>query len=123
MNYIVRKIKASMVLFLFAFVMPQYSFAMEHELSAGKNSICVENASDKLAVFAVQIGDEERAVKELAVGEKLCVKSIGSNYNGVVSVYEEIDAMEGCSRIVALGTLEKMFKFSEADRCLWSSNS
>ncbi len=97
--------------------------AQEGDITIDKDNICVENGSDRTFIFAAEAGKNTRLIEELGAGERLCVKSNSSVLSGVVSVYEEIDAMEGCSRIVPVGRLEIMFKFSDADRCLWSSNS
>lgn len=87
------------------------------------NEICVLNSSEKEHFFAVEIINGEREVKALSVGEKLCIIAADNSSSGVVSVFEKKDDQEGCSRLVKLGTAEEMFKYAEADRCLWTSNS
>ena len=42
---------------------------------------------------------------------------------GVVSVYEDPDGLEGCSRLVPSGQTERLIKYADFDRCAWSSNS
>ncbi len=102
--------------------------AQENSDIAAQNEICVKNKTGKDYIFAVQIGDGERLVELLPVGQKLCAISAGNiseiseDNKGVVSVYEALDDIEGCSRLVKIGTIEKLFKFVDADRCLWSSN-
>lgn len=88
-----------------------------------ENVVCVENSSDRTHIFAVEAGPNSRLVKELKVGQTLCTTGAPTPISGVVSVYENEDSFEGCSRIVTSGVVEKMIKYSEFDRCAWSSNS
>lgn len=93
-----------------------------HMMSTEAN-ICVQNASAMPHFFAAEIDGGARVTGTLAAGEILCTADVGASLNGVVSVFETETHLEGCSRLVASGTVEKMKKYSEFDRCAWSSNS
>jgi len=86
-------------------------------------SVCVRNASGNAHVFAAEAPGGERKLARLQPGETLCSTGSGSEARGVVSVYEAFDTFEGCSRLVAPGQVEDMIRYSEFDRCAWSSNS
>ncbi len=126
MNYFIKQLLLSAILAVGAGA----SFAVQaSDVVVVKNSVCVKNGSNETYIFAAEVGNSLRVVKKLSAGELLCANptpSKGASIStdiGVVSVYEKEDSMEGCSRIVELGLVEIMLKFSDADRCLWSSNS
>ncbi len=81
---------------------------------------CVTNGSEESYFFAVESREGERATMVLAPTGALCMA--GGNAGGVVSVFENEQALEGCSRIVADGQTEAMLAYSEFDRCRWTSN-
>jgi len=86
------------------------------------NAICVKNAGDSAYFFAVDAGNKGRKTGMLSAGETLCTGSLEMAIKGKVSVYETEEHLEGCTRIVASGTVEEMRKYADFDRCLWSSN-
>ena len=83
--------------------------------------VCVENGSEQGYFFVVEGrgGTEERVAQSLAPTETLCVPGAAG---GVVSVFVNENAMEGCSRLVGPGETETLLDYSEFDRCRWSSN-
>ena len=91
-------------------------------LATFSTAICVQNAAEEALFFAAEGGEDSRVTKELQPGETLCTAALGAPMEGTVSVFTSVDAMEGCSRIVASGMVEQMKTYAEADGCLWSSN-
>ncbi len=84
--------------------------------------ICVENGSDQTFLFAAEARDGARKVAELTPGTSLCVAS-QSDGSGVVSVFESMDVVEGCSRLVTSGQQEVLVRYADFDRCAWGSHS
>jgi len=97
-------------------------FAYEKKSKIADNMVCVQNSSTENYVFSAEAGEGTRQVKSLLSGQKLCVTANEKSAKAIVSVFEKSDSMEGCTKIVKLGTTEEMFKYSHSDRCLWSSN-
>lgn len=87
-----------------------------------KDKVCVVNLSKHTFFFAAEAENGPRELGYLAPGETLCsvAKTSGT---GVVSVYEDPDQLEGCSRLVTAGDTEELIKYADFDRCAWSSNS
>ena len=92
-------------------------------MAAPDNGFCVTNQSDLPHIFAVDAGDDGRKVQELSPGESLCTTESDAPQNGFVSVFESIKHDEGCSRLITAGNTEGMIKYSDFDRCEWSSHS
>ena len=86
------------------------------------NALCVRNSNQISHFFAVETPGSERRVGTLGPGEVLCAEGTEGQV-GVVSVFEHADELEGCSRLVAVGTTEDMLKYVDFDRCFWSSNT
>ncbi len=82
--------------------------------------ICVTNGSELTHFFAAEAHDGARDTAELAPGETLCVAGADT---GVVSVFENATHFEGCSRLVSSNSAEQMLRYSDFDRCAWSSNT
>lgn len=97
--------------------------ASSGEAVTGPDTVCVRNANTHAYLFAAEAPSGERKVAELAPGERLCAQGAGPGSTGVVSVFENYDAFEGCSRLVPVGKTEDMIKYVDFDRCFWSSNS
>ncbi|MBL4873678.1 MAG: cytochrome c family protein [Rhodobacteraceae bacterium] len=87
------------------------------------NGFCVTNQSELTHVFAVDAGDAGRKVQELTPGQSLCTAESSTPQNGFVSVFETIEKDEGCSRLITAGNDEGMIRYSDFDRCEWTSNS
>ena len=88
--------------------------------TAYSGEVCVLNNADQAYFFAAETHGGARMVGMLAAGETLCASGAET---GVVSVFEDKDALEGCSRLVAAGRTETFLKYVDFDRCFWSSNS
>ncbi|MZR12207.1 hypothetical protein GQE99_04160 [Maritimibacter sp. DP07] len=88
-----------------------------------EDAVCVRNSSAQPYVFAAEVPGVDRKVARLAPGERLCASGGRPAAMGTVSVFEGLDALEGCSRLVPFGTTEEMKKYVDFDRCFWSSNS
>ena len=86
-------------------------------------TLCVRNDSGRSYLFAVDAPDAERLVQDVPAGESLCVNGAMAGATGVVSVFKDIEALEGCSRLVPVGQTETMIKYVDFDRCFWESNS
>ena len=85
-------------------------------------SVCVHNAADHTYFFAVEAGHPDtRRTGRLKPGEELCTEETTSS--GTVSVFETENSIEGCSRLVPVGQTEDLKRYTDFDRCLWSSNS
>lgn len=93
----------------------------DHMMST-EGKICVQNASAQPHFFAAEIKDGMRVTQVLAASETLCTTADAGANSGVVSVFENETHLEGCSRLVKAGMVEKMLKYAEFDRCAWSSN-
>ena len=87
---------------------------------AQAGAFCVINASETAYFFVAESNEGVRRAQELAPDGALCVAEGDSG--GVVSVFENENAMEGCSRLVTDGQIEQMLAYSEFDRCRWASN-
>lgn len=87
-----------------------------------QNTLCVRNADEHQLFFAVEADGAERRTGYLEAGGVLCTTS-QPGQSGMVSVFEEADALEGCSRLAPVGTTEVMLRYVDFDRCFWSSNT
>lgn len=85
------------------------------------DAFCIANASGSSHLFATETREGERQLAELADGAMLCASGSGAA-DGIVSVYESAEALEGCSRIVPMGTVEALRAYAAFDRCRWSSH-
>lgn len=95
-------------------------WALTAVATAGDNpEICVLNASGQGYLFAADAGPQRRRVARLAPGEMLCAPGL----RGVVSVFEDAEEIEGCSRLMPSPGVEEMREYIDFDRCFWNSNS
>lgn len=85
------------------------------------DGFCVVNASSETRLFATETREGARQLADLAPGGSLCATGTAAR-DGIVSVFENADSIEGCSRIVATGRAEEMLEYAEFDRCGWSSH-
>jgi len=83
------------------------------------NGFCIRNKSTETAVFAVDVADKYRELASLDQGEQLCTPAFEQPVNGFVSVFTHEDAIEGCSRLAAAGSLQVLLEYHDFDRCLW----
>jgi len=87
---------------------------------AQAGAFCVINTSETAYFFVAESTEGVRRAQNLAPNGALCVA--GGDSGGVVSVFVDENAMEGCSRLVKDGQIEQMLAYSEFDRCRWASN-
>ena len=85
------------------------------------DGFCIVNASKTSHVFVTETREGMRKLAELAVGERLCSDPTSAP-DGIISVFESADALEGCSRIIARGKSEDLVEYAEFDRCAWGAH-
>ena len=91
-------------------------------LPASSAEICVENGDEAPFHFVAEARNGARVVANLAPGERLCAAG-PSALGGVVSVFENADEAEGCSRLVAApGGTRILHRYVSFDRCAWDDN-
>lgn len=86
-----------------------------------EDRICVVNATAETHLFAVETREGARELATLAPGGELCSEATRAA-DGIVSIYESAEAIEGCSRIVPTGEAEQVLEYAEFDRCRWGSH-
>lgn len=91
-------------------------------MAAPAGSFCVSNASDEELFFVTETREGARNYSNLAPSERLCSNTTQAK-DGIVSVFQNENALEGCSRIISTGVSENMLIYAEFDRCAWQSNS
>lgn len=91
-------------------------------MNTPKNGFCVTNKSEETHLFAVDAGDVGRELQTLNPGETLCTSNFSSPQSGFVSVFEDIEHDEGCSRLISAGATEGLVKYADFDRCEWTSH-
>ncbi|PCI06136.1 MAG: hypothetical protein COB78_04710 [Hyphomicrobiales bacterium] len=84
---------------------------------AGK--ICVTNDSDTTLLFVAEASNGKRSNKALAPKQTHCIAS--ADANGTIGVFENEDALEGCSRLAKTGTPERLVSYTPFDNCAWGS--
>ena len=82
------------------------------------DQVCVENASGTPGIFVAHADGGPREVMRLAPGGRLC--SDGDGPMGTVAVFAEPTDIEGCSRRVPTGSVERLEDFPNVDLCRWS---
>ncbi|MCK0100957.1 cytochrome c family protein [Pseudohalocynthiibacter sp. F2068] len=92
----------------------------EASAAEGETSVCVVNGSDETRLFAAESNGENRVTGTLAPGETLCSEGAG---DGMVTVFEAPDHLEGCTRLVSAGGQDTLLKYADFDRCAWTSNT
>ena len=88
---------------------------------APETGFCIANASEVPHVFVTETREGARRVEKVAPGGMLCSDATIAA-DGIVGVFESLDALEGCSRLVARGVTEKLLAYAEFDRCAWGSH-
>ena len=89
---------------------------------APADGFCIVNSSAQPHLFATETREGERQLVTLDPGASLCISGTSAP-DGIVSVFENADGFEGCSRIVQVGTTEEMLEYAEFDRCGWSPHN
>jgi len=87
--------------------------------AAAAADVCVKNASGGTWFFVVDTLSGDRASATLSPGHSLCVSSPGARKGQDVSVFRDVDAMEGCSRLATAGQPESLLDYADFDRCRW----
>lgn len=86
------------------------------------DEVCVRNEDRETLLFVAEARGGNRMVAQLSTGEVLCATSTKER-GGVVSVFESLDELEGCSRIVStLGGTRVLHRYVSFDRCEWDDN-
>lgn len=88
---------------------------------APEDGFCIANASRVSHFFITETREGVRQVEEVEPGDTLCANQTSAS-DGIVSVFESLDSLEGCSRIIARGVTEDLIEYAEFDRCEWSSH-
>lgn len=78
--------------------------------------ICVTNGTQDAHLFAAEAKDGTRVVQTLDPRERLCVPSTG---RGTVAAFDDIDSIEGCTRLASPGIAMELLEFADFDRCRW----
>lgn len=81
--------------------------------------ICVTNESDATLLFVAEAGNGARSNKTLGPKQTHCIAS--AETNGTIGVFENEDALEGCSRLAKTGTPERLISYTPFDNCAWGS--
>ena len=84
---------------------------------AGK--ICVTNDSDTTLLFVAEASNGARSTKILAPKQTHCIASVDEG--GTIGVFENEDALEGCSRLATSGIPERLISYTPYDNCAWGS--
>lgn len=79
-------------------------------------NICVTNNSDDTHLFVVEAQDGTRIVRELEPQKTICLPSTGP---GTVAAFDDIDSVEGCTRLASPGVPMVLQEFANFDRCRW----
>jgi len=90
--------------------------------AAPADGFCIVNSSEVKHFFVTETREGDRQFAELSPGDRLCAQGTSAP-DGIVSVFESEDGLEGCSRIIATGVAEEMLEYAEFDRCGWSSHN
>lgn len=86
---------------------------------ASGHDICIENATDAPWLFTAAADDGARRSARLEPGASLCVEGRGT---GTVAVFEDGDALEGCSRRTTSGRVQRLTRFPGVDLCDWQTD-
>lgn len=89
--------------------------------SVPQGGFCIENGSEVPHLFITETREGVRQNATLAPGERLCASG-SSAADGIASVFESADTIEGCARVVPLGETEALIAYAEFDRCEWRSH-
>ncbi|MDI3335976.1 hypothetical protein QKW60_06130 [Defluviimonas aestuarii] len=85
---------------------------------AGLAETCIRNGDATRLFFSAET-DTARRTGWLEPGAALCAAGAGHER---VSVFEDEDALEGCTRLVPGGGTELLLRYASFDNCLWQSH-
>ncbi len=83
---------------------------------AKANQICIQNNYPKELLLTAETIDGKRELKTVGQNGYLCIESEGE---GTVGVFENVDALEGCSRLARAGKTEVLIAYASFDNCAW----
>jgi hypothetical protein len=83
--------------------------------------VCVSNGTDQALLFVAEAKGAPQRDAILQPGQTLC-SGAGKDPGGVVRVFTDANATEGCSRLVSEGETETLMDYVDFDRCRWSSH-
>lgn len=86
------------------------------------DNFCITNSTEDQMLFITETREGMRSTANLNPGAQLCSGKTAAA-DGIVSVFQNTNHMEGCSRIIKTGTVENLLEYAEFDRCLWQSNT
>ena len=84
--------------------------------------ICLQNKQTKTLLFTVESNSGQRLVKMVEENATLCVSS-DENSSGTVGVFENEDALEGCSRLAKSGKTQTLIAYASFDNCKWGDHA
>lgn len=84
----------------------------------GAGSICIANRTSQALVLVVDVAGV-RVSQEGAPGHVLCAGAPPGAEQGTLSVFESLDAIEGCSRRASVGSVVPIFAYASFDNCHW----
>ncbi len=82
------------------------------------NQICIQNKFPKTLLFIAEAKNGQREVKMIKENATLCVNA-NKNSGGTVGVFENEEALEGCSRLAKTGNTETLIAYASFDNCEW----
>lgn len=103
--------------------MPATQMVAKNDIMAPQGGVCVQNATKSSYFFVAEAENGVRVTQQLEPNQVLCTPEIPNGTKGSVSVFETEDHFEGCTRLIKANTVEQMMRYSEFDRCLWTSNA
>ncbi|WP_457647128.1 c-type cytochrome [Profundibacter sp.] len=80
--------------------------------------VCVTNGTAREYLFIVEI-ENARINEMLGAGMQLCADS---DQGGKISVFENPDDQEGCTRIMAPNKSDTLVRYMDFDRCFWGTH-
>jgi len=83
---------------------------------------CIQNGSAESLLFVVNVAKIYRKLQLLAPQESLCTPEFDTSPGGFVSVFTSQQALEGCSRLTAPGSVQILLEYHDFDRCLWQTS-
>lgn len=81
--------------------------------------LCVHNDSGIALLFVVALENGERRLRVMPGGQALCLSAPKPDTKGTVAVFENEEALEGCSRLAKAGKPERLISYASFDNCAW----
>ncbi len=83
---------------------------------------CVTNGAAEALYFRIDTITLGPAAKLLEPDGQICVET-QSETHATARVFQELDDLEGCSRLIGSGAQDTLLDFSLSDRCEWATHS